>query len=214
MCVDVELKGDQDNCVDVDLKGDQDNCVDVELKGDQDNCVDVELKGDQDNCVDVELKGDQDYVAEQLLRSNLCEKLLENSPTDTLDNSRTTCLHLAAKNGHSDIIRLLIQNGMNINRATLNGTCLHEAALYGKIDVVKLLLDCGVDVNKPNSYDQTALDIVNKFTTSRAARELKQLLKGQAVGHLGKVIGVDTHLIPRLMTGIRGQTGAKRAGFE
>ncbi|XP_076444536.1 LOW QUALITY PROTEIN: uncharacterized protein LOC143282697 [Babylonia areolata] len=116
-------------------------------------------------------------VVEQLLKSNLCEKLLEDSPTDTLDNSRTTCLHLAAKNGHSDIIRLLIQNGMNINRATLSGTCLHEAALYGKIDVVKLLLDCGVDVNKPNSYDQTALDIVNKFTTSRAARELKQLLK-------------------------------------
>ncbi|XP_070183018.1 caskin-2-like [Littorina saxatilis] len=116
-------------------------------------------------------------VAEQLLRSNLCEKILEDSPIDMLDNGRTTCLHLAAKNGHSDIIRLLIQNGMNINRATLNGTCLHEASLYGKTDVVKLLLDCGIDVNKPNSYDQTALDIVNKFTTSRAARELKQLLK-------------------------------------
>nr|KAG5713414.1 hypothetical protein BaRGS_024962 [Batillaria attramentaria] len=39
-------------------------------------------------------------------------------------------------------------------------------------------LYCGIDVNKPNSYDQTALDIVNKFTTTRAARELKQLLKG------------------------------------
>ncbi|XP_013386174.1 caskin-1 isoform X2 [Lingula anatina] len=36
---------------------------------------------------------------------------------------------------------------------------------------------CGVDVNRPNSYDQSALDIVNKFTTSRAAKELKQLLK-------------------------------------
>lgn len=44
-------------------------------------------------------------VAEQLLKSNLCEKLLEDSPIDTLDNGRTTCLHLAAKNGHSDIIR-------------------------------------------------------------------------------------------------------------
>ena len=41
-------------------------------------------------------------------------------------------------------------------------------------------LQCGIDVNRPNSYDQTALDIVNKFTTSRAARELKQLLKGQS----------------------------------
>ena len=41
------------------------------------------------------------------------------------------------------------------------------------------LFQCGIDVNKPNSYDQTALDIVNKFTTSRTGRELKQLLKGK-----------------------------------
>ncbi|XP_053393493.1 caskin-2-like isoform X2 [Mercenaria mercenaria] len=75
--------------------------------------------------------------------------------------------------------RLLLQGGMNINRTTLQGTCLHEAALFGKTDVVRLLLDCGVDVNKVNSYDQTALDIVNKFTTNRAAKEIKQLLKGQ-----------------------------------
>ncbi|KAK2192043.1 hypothetical protein NP493_40g06007 [Ridgeia piscesae] len=52
-----------------------------------------------------------------------------------------TCLHLAAKNGHTDIIRLLLQAGVDINRQTPQGTCLHEAALYGKIEVVKLLLD-------------------------------------------------------------------------
>jgi hypothetical protein len=66
---------------------------------------------------------------------------------------------------------------MDINRQTMNGTCLHEAALCGKINVVRLLLDYGVDVNRPNSFDQTALDIVNKFTTSRAAKDMKQLLK-------------------------------------
>ena len=36
-----------------------------------------------------------------------------------------------------------------------------------------------MDVNKANSYDQTALDIVNKFTTNRASKEIKQLLKGK-----------------------------------
>ena len=66
---------------------------------------------------------------------------------------------------------------MDINRQTMNGTCLHEAALCGKIDVVRLLLDYGVDVNRANSFDQTALDIVNKFTTSRAAKDMKQLLR-------------------------------------
>ncbi|XP_060582122.1 caskin-2-like isoform X1 [Ruditapes philippinarum] len=117
-------------------------------------------------------------VVDLLLRSNLCSPLLTSNLNDMTDG-KSTCLHLAAKNGHSDIIRLLLQGGININRTTLQGTCLHEAALFGKTDVVKLLLDCGVDVNKVNSYDQTALDIVNKFTTNRAAKEIKQILKGK-----------------------------------
>lgn len=46
-------------------------------------------------------------------------------------------------------------------------------------EITNLLFQCGIDVNKPNSYDQTALDIVNKFTTTRAAKELKHVLKGK-----------------------------------
>lgn len=40
----------------------------------------------------------------------------------------------------------------------------------------------GVDVNIRNTYNQTALDIVNQFTTSQASREIKQLLRGECVG--------------------------------
>lgn len=116
-------------------------------------------------------------VVDLLLRSNLCAPLLMDSPEDMMDENSTTPLHLAAKNGHIEIIRLLLQAGVNINRSTLKGTSLHEAALCGKIEVVRLLLDCGIDVNKANSYDQTALDIVNSYTTSRAAKDLKHLLK-------------------------------------
>lgn len=36
-------------------------------------------------------------------------------------------------------------------------------------------------MNRANSYDQTALDIVTTYTTTRAARDLKQLLKGQSL---------------------------------
>ncbi len=51
-----------------------------------------------------------------------------------------------------------------------------------RCETISLVLcsQCGADVNRPDSYDQTALDIVNKFTTSRAAKELKQLLKGES----------------------------------
>jgi len=39
-------------------------------------------------------------------------------------------------------------------------------------------LQSGVDVNRLNSYEQTALEVVNKFTASRGAREIKQMLRG------------------------------------
>lgn len=44
-----------------------------------------------------------------------------------------------------------------------------------------------MDVNIRNTYNQTALDIVNQFTTSQASREIKQLLRGECEGeHLAR----------------------------
>lgn len=37
-------------------------------------------------------------------------------------------------------------------------------------------------MNIRNTYNQTALDIVNQFTTSQASREIKQLLRGEWLG--------------------------------
>ncbi|XP_072522980.1 caskin-2 isoform X1 [Salminus brasiliensis] len=110
-------------------------------------------------------------VAQLLLSSNMVVALLEGNGRDN------TPLHLAARNGHKDIIRLLLKAGIDINRTTKAGTSLHEAALYGKTEVVKLLLDAGIDVNIRNTYNQTALDIVNQFTTSHASKDIKQLLR-------------------------------------
>uniref|UniRef100_A0A8C9XNX9 Caskin-2 n=1 Tax=Sander lucioperca TaxID=283035 RepID=A0A8C9XNX9_SANLU len=117
-------------------------------------------------------------VAQLLLSSNMVAALLEGEGGhDSLDPPSTTPLHLAARNGHKDIIKLLLKAGIDINRATKAGTSLHEAALYGKTEVVRLLLDAGINVNMRNTYNQTALDIVNQFTTSTASREIKQLLR-------------------------------------
>ncbi|XP_059388147.1 caskin-2-like [Carassius carassius] len=110
-------------------------------------------------------------VTQLLLSSNMVVALLEGNGRDN------NPLHLAARNGHKDIIRLLLKAGIDINRTTKSGTALHEAALYGKTEVVQLLLDAGIDVNIRNTYNQTALDIVNQFTTSHASKEIKQLLR-------------------------------------
>ncbi|XP_064887251.1 caskin-1 isoform X4 [Columba livia] len=116
-------------------------------------------------------------VVQLLLNSNMCAALLEPKPGDTTDPNSTSPLHLAAKNGHIDIIRLLLQAGIDINRQTKAGTALHEAALCGKTDVVRLLLDSGINAHVRNTYNQTALDIVNQFTTSQASKEIKQMLR-------------------------------------
>jgi ankyrin repeat protein len=54
-------------------------------------------------------------------------------------------LHLACKNGHDDIARLLLMyNVANINRISEQhdgGTALHEACRYGRYQTVKLLLE-------------------------------------------------------------------------
>ncbi|NWZ61051.1 CSKI2 protein, partial [Acrocephalus arundinaceus] len=116
-------------------------------------------------------------VAQLLLNSHLCVALLEGQSKDATDPNYTTPLHLAAKNGHKEIIRQLLRAGIEINKQTKTGTALHEAALYGKTEVVRLLLEGGVDVNIRNTYNQTALDIVNQFTTSHASKDIKQLLR-------------------------------------
>ncbi|RXN06682.1 caskin-2-like isoform X1 [Labeo rohita] len=122
-------------------------------------------------------------VAQLLLSSNMVASLLEGDRKDGSDSNCNTPLHLAARNGHKDVIRLLLKAGIDINRTTKAGTALHEAALYGKTEVVRLLLENGIDVNIRNTYNQTALDIVNQFTACHASKDIKQLLR-EATGVL------------------------------
>lgn len=46
-------------------------------------------------------------------------------------------------------------------------------------------LQSGINAHVRNTYNQTALDIVNQFTTSQASKEIKQMLRGRggAEGH-------------------------------
>ncbi|XP_048104358.1 caskin-1 isoform X2 [Alosa alosa] len=118
--------------------------------------------------------GHYDGVVQLLLNSNMCAAMLEPKASDP---NGTTPLHLAAKNGHIDIIRLLIGAGIDINLQTKAGTALHEAALCGKTEAVRLLLDSGISAGVRNTLCQTALDIVNQFTTTTAGRDIKQMLR-------------------------------------
>ncbi|XP_065354530.1 ankyrin repeat and sterile alpha motif domain-containing protein 1B [Calliphora vicina] len=74
-----------------------------------------------------------------------------------------TCLHLASRNGHKQVVEVLLGAGVNVNLLTPSGSALHEAALCGKESVVRTLLKAGIDLNATDAEDRTVLDILKEF---------------------------------------------------
>lgn len=100
-----------------------------------------------------------------------------------------TALHEAALYGKTEVVRLLLE-------VSLVGTGLHggqpsplsswplhlpwaQWQVWGLALTTSSPKQGGVDVNIRNTYNQTALDIVNQFTTSHASKDIKQLLRGE-----------------------------------
>jgi hypothetical protein len=69
-----------------------------------------------------------------------------------------TGLHLAAANGHVEVVQQLLGKGAELEAKTNFGwTALHRAASAGHEKVVKLLLEKGADIEAKTNYGWTAL---------------------------------------------------------
>lgn len=69
-----------------------------------------------------------------------------------------SCLHLAAFYGHTELVRLYLDEGVTINHTnSKKDTALLWAARWGHNDTVKLLLDKGADPDVANDKGSTAL---------------------------------------------------------
>lgn len=70
----------------------------------------------------------------------------------------SSALHVAAKNGNVDIVKVLIINKADINKKDLDGlTAFHWACRRGYQEVVKLLLEQGADINEKDNEGLTGL---------------------------------------------------------
>lgn len=85
-----------------------------------------------------------------------CNGLLPDSP----DCHGRNAFHIAAKNGATNLARLLLDSGYDIEaevKDDLGGTAMHLAARLGKDTLIRLLFDQGADINARDSRGRTAL---------------------------------------------------------
>ena len=109
-----------------------------------------EILEDVDHLFDASNEGLTDEV-----RSILSSGMVEVDPLDSLGRAP---LHLAAMNGHADVIEVLLGFGANPNRAQCwESTPLHYAANNGQKKVVQALLDSGANPNLANKGGFTPL---------------------------------------------------------
>ena len=75
-----------------------------------------------------------------------------------------TPLYVAAQNGYTKIVKLLLDNKADVNasRYTNGATPLYAAAWNGHTEVVKQLLDNKVDVNASRTDDDKPIDVARR----------------------------------------------------
>ncbi|XP_026874333.2 protein phosphatase 1 regulatory subunit 12A isoform X7 [Electrophorus electricus] len=74
-----------------------------------------------------------------------------------------TAMHVAAAKGYTEVLKLLIQAGYDVNIKDYDGwTPLHAAAHWGKEEACRILVDHMCDMDVVNKVGQTAFDVADE----------------------------------------------------
>ena len=80
-----------------------------------------------------------------------CAELLLSHGADpriATDQNGNSCLYACSQKGYTDILKLLLEQGMDVNSPNVSGwTPLHAACFYGHLTCVQLLIDNGADLD-------------------------------------------------------------------
>ena len=89
------------------------------------------------------------WLASHLGHLSVARLLLQAGAKDSqFHPGRGTSLHVAVKNGHMEIVQMLLHYGFNTSRIGNLGTPLHEASLKGNLHMVETLLEAKAETNQ------------------------------------------------------------------
>jgi hypothetical protein len=141
------------------------------------------------------------------------EEILDRDPylLDHPDKLGLTPLMVAARNGRTDVLKVLIQRGADVNakwRAYDSGdgqwNALHIAASRGQVGAAQLLIAAGTEVNAKTLRGETPLDVAVRY----GRRELAEVLRAH-----GGVSGKQPPARPaEVGYSARSTTSARRTG--
>lgn len=95
---------------------------------------------------------------------------------DVADYAENTPLQIAALEGNTDVVQLLLEAGCDTNCKNIDKeTPLIDAVENGHLEVVKLLLNAGLDPRQTNAKGQEPLDLIN--TDLDDAEEIREVLQ-------------------------------------
>uniref|UniRef100_A0A3B4EMZ0 Protein phosphatase 1 regulatory subunit 12B n=1 Tax=Pygocentrus nattereri TaxID=42514 RepID=A0A3B4EMZ0_PYGNA len=93
-------------------------------------------------------------------------------------NTQATALHVAAAKGYIEVLKVLLQCGLDVDSRDSDGwTALHAAAHWGQEEACTLLTERMCDMNAVNNVGQTALDVADE----NLADMLEELQKKQNI---------------------------------
>ena len=102
-------------------------------------------------------KGRTAWVRQLLEAGAEVDAIANVDDEDTPDADEDTPAHQAARNGHTEVLRLLIQAGANVDYQNGNGwSTVHRSCWRGHVECLRLVLDAGPDLELVDNAGGTA----------------------------------------------------------